>query len=267
MLSSIFGGGEKKVIGMVHFPPLPGSPYYDDKRQGLDFIKQRIEHDLSALQNGGIDAVMFCNENDRPYVFTADYASIAVMSEVIGELKNKIKIPYGIDVLWDPKAAIAVAKATGGSFIREIVSGAYISDMGVWNTSVGEFYRYRRLLEANHITVFFNICAEFASNLDRRPLETIAKSVVFSSMADVILISGPMTGMPPALESIAKVKKEVNVPVFINTGLSVDTVDTLLETADGAIVGTYLKRDGITWNEVDEERVEALMKKVKSLRG
>ena len=153
-------GKEKPIIGMVHFPPLPGSPLYNDDK-GIDYILERVRHDLNALQNGGIDAVMFCNENDRPYKLNADYATVATVSRVIGELIDEITVPFGIDILWDPYAAIAVAKATGAKFIREILTGVYVSDMGLWNTSVGDLYRYRKLLDASNIAVFFNISAEY----------------------------------------------------------------------------------------------------------
>lgn len=263
VIEDIFGK-KKVIIGMVHFPPLPGSPLYDDEK-GLKYIIERIKYDLKALQDGGVDGIMFCNENDRPYVLKADYSTVATMSYVIGIVRDEINVPFGIDVLWDPMAAIAIAKATGAKFIREIITGAYVSDMGIWNTSVGELYRYRKLLDANDIAVFFNISAEFAWNLDRRPLEFIAKSVAFSSLADVILVSGPMTGLPPTSEQIRKVKEMVNVPVFANTGVNINNLEDILEVADGAIVGTSFKKDGITWNPVDEKQVKKFMDKVKRL--
>ena len=48
---------------------------------------------------------MFGNENDRPYEFTVDAASTATMAYVIGSLKE-IKIPFGVNVLWDPMATM-----------------------------------------------------------------------------------------------------------------------------------------------------------------
>ena len=257
---------EKPIIGMVHFPPLPGSPLYDDSN-GMDYILERVRADLRALQDGGIDGVMFCNENDRPYTFKADFSTVAAMSRVIGELINEIRVPFGVDVLWDPLAAIAIAKATGASFIREVITGVYASDMGLWNTNVGELYRYRKLIGASDVRVFFNISAEFASRLDRRSLKEIAKSVVFSSLADVVLVSGPMTGEAPDVSHIEEVKTAVDVPVFANTGVKKENVQTVLKVADGAIVGTSLKKDGITWNPVDVERVRNFMETVKKVRN
>ncbi|MFP4611851.1 MAG: BtpA/SgcQ family protein [Spirochaetaceae bacterium] len=266
LMNEVFGGRRKVVIGMVHFPPLPGTPLYDDTT-GMDRIRRVIREDAKALQAGGIDAIMFCNENDRPYNFDADFMTVSAMSEAIGEIRNELEIPYGVDVLWDPKAALAVAKATGAQFVREIVTNAYVSDMGIWNTNVGEVYRYRKLIDADHIPVLFNIFAEFASRLDARPPEVIAKSVAFSSLADAILVSGPMTGQAPTGEQVSKVKESVDIPVFVNTGLKAATANELLTAADGAVVGTSLKKDGITWNQVEESRVRELMSVVRRVRG
>jgi len=259
-------GKKKIIIGMAHFPPLPGFPLYDDSR-GLDYIIRRIRDDVKNLQDGGVDYIMFCNENDRPYKLEADYTTVAVMGRTIGEIIKEIKVPFGIDILWDPMAAISVAKATEASFIREIITGAYVSDMGLWNTNVGELYRYRKLIDAGNIAIFFNISAEFAYNLDRRPLEEIAESVAFSSLADVILVSGPKTGTPPSAEVIQKVRAKVkNIPVFVNTGLDTENAKELLKVADGAIVGSSLKKNGVTWNSVDKERVKKLMKVVSEIK-
>jgi len=93
------------------------------------------------------------------------------------------------------------------------------------------------------------------------------ESVVFSSLADVILISGPKTGTPPSVEVIQKVKEKVkDVPVFVNTGLNMENAKELLKVADGAIVGTSLKKNGVTWNSVDKERVKKLMKVVNEIK-
>lgn len=256
----------KIIIGMVHFPALPGFILYDDNK-GVEWIVSRVRADLQALQDGGIDAILFCNENDRPYCLNADFATVATMARTIGQLLDEIKVPFGIDVLWDPRAALAIAKATGAQFIREVLTGTFVSDMGFWNPSVGEVYKYKKLINAENIKVFFNICAEFASSLDRRPIEDVAKSVVSSSLADAILISGPRTGVPPSVETLARVKEAVGeVPVLVNTGVNFENVREFLKIADGAIVGTSLKYDGITWNPVDINRVRKFMEYVKEWR-
>jgi len=51
--------------------------------------------------------------------------------------------------------------------------------------------------------------------------------------------------------------------VFINTGARHDNIVDLLPHADGVIVGSSLKVDGITWNPVDPERVRSFMAMVR----
>ena len=108
----------KPVIAMAHFPALPGTPRYDPSL-GVQGIVERMQQDIRYLLDGGVDAIMFCNEDDRPYTFHAGFEGVAVMTRVITELRPTDR-PFGVDFLWDAKAALAVAKATGAAFIREV---------------------------------------------------------------------------------------------------------------------------------------------------
>src|SRR4051795_12166411 len=101
----------KPIIGMVHFPALPGTPLFDDAA-GMAAVRESVRRDLDALQSGGIHAVMFCNENDRPYRLDSDFATVAAMAEVIGSVKTEVQVPFGVNILWDPTATIALAAAT-----------------------------------------------------------------------------------------------------------------------------------------------------------
>jgi membrane complex biogenesis BtpA family protein len=252
-------GVEKPIIAMCHFPPMPGSPLYDEKG-GLAAIKESVARDIDSLQAGGVDAIMFCNEGDRPYNFKASPASLATMASVIGQLLGEVKVPFGCDILWDPQAALALAKATGGRFVREVFTGVYSSDMGLWDTACGEALRFRRNIGASDIKCIFNINAEFAGFIDQRPLQLIAESAVFSSLADIVAVSGTMTGQSTQVSDLEAVKSRLpETPVMANTGITADNVREVLKVADGVVVGTALKRDGHTWNEVDRERVKRFM--------
>lgn len=257
-------GKPKPIIGMIHLPALPGTPLYD-AREGMQAIREWVRRDLDALQQGGIHAVMFCNENDRPYRLDADPASVAAMSDVIGGVRNEVSVPFGVNVLWDPIATIAVAAATGASFCREIFTGAFAGDFGLWVRSAGDAFRYRKQLDAQHVRLMFNINAEFAQQLAPRPIADVAKSVVFDSNPDAILISGPITSQPANASALAEVKEAIGasgVPILANTGFKASNAKEILQYADGAIVGSSLKVDGVTWNPVDEARVRDLIRAV-----
>jgi uncharacterized protein len=262
---SVFGLG-KPVIGMVHLGALPGAPLHDPER-GLEGLVEDASRDLEALQAAGFDAVMFGNENDRPYELAVDPASTATMAFVIGRLCPRIAVPFGVNVLWDAMSTVALAAATGAGFVREILTGYYASDMGPWTPDAGRAMRYRDRLGRRDLAVLYNVSAEFAWSLDRRSLADRARSAVFSSVPDAVLVSGQITGEAPELSEIAAVKRVLpDTPVLANTGVQHDTVAEVLRVADGCIVGSALKVDGDTWNPVDPERAAAFMARVRAAR-
>lgn len=257
-------GAAKPIVGMAHLPALPGAPLYDGAG-GMERIRDAVRRDLEALQAGGIDAVMFCNENDRPYRLEADAASIAGLTDVVATVRGDLSVPFGVDLLWDPRATLAVAAATGAAFAREIFAGAFAGDFGLWVRSAGDAFRYRREVGAEGVRLLFNINAEFAAPVAPRPLPEVARSILFSSSPDALCVSGPITGQPVDASGLAEVAAAVRgsgVPVLVNTGFRAKQAAALLRHADGAVVGSSLKVDGVTWNPVERARVEVLMRAV-----
>jgi membrane complex biogenesis BtpA family protein len=262
----IFGAG-KPVIAMVHLGALPGSPLYD-AAAGIEELVAGARRDLSALQDAGVDAVMFGNENDRPYELKVDAASLATMAYVIGRLAGEIRVPFGVNLLWDAEASIAAAAATGASFAREIFTGTYASDMGMWSPNAGAAMRTRDRLGRRDLALLFNVSAEFAWSLDRRSVADRARSAVFSSIPDAILVSGAITGEPAPLADLEATKRAIpGTPVLANTGVKHATVADTLAIADGVIVGSALKVDGDTWKPVDPARAAEFMRLARAARA
>ncbi|MGQ0485789.1 MAG: BtpA/SgcQ family protein [Hyphomicrobiales bacterium] len=265
MLKQAFGS-HKPIIAMVHLPPLPGTALYD-RDGGMQKIVDSAARDIEALQAGGADALMFGNEGDRPYVTRATPPTLAAMAVAIGRLKPLIKVPMGVDYLWDAAATVALAVAAQAQFAREIFTGVYDSDMGLWVPEGAAALKIRADAGSNHIKLMFNINAEFASPMGERSLAARAKSAVFASLADVVLVSGAMTGEAVEFGNLRQAKQAVkDTPVFANTGVNLDNVGEVLKIGDGAIVGTHFKADGNSWNPVDRARVARFMDKVASLR-
>lgn len=257
----------KPVIGMIHLPPLPGTALYDDTL-GMAGIIDSARRDAEALQAGGIDAVMFGNEGDRPYRTKVGPETIAAVAAAVATVAPGLSVPFGVDVLWDPRATLAVAKATGARFAREVFTGLFGGDLGLWETAAGEVFQYRRAIDAGGVRLLFTINAEFAAPIAPRPLAAVARSVAFSSLPDALCVSGPITGSPAPFDDLQAAKEAAGaVPVFANTGVRLDTIAETLALADGCIVGTALKIDGNTWNNVDPARVRALMAAARAARG
>ena len=259
-------GTEKPVIGMCHLRAFPGDPGYDAAK-GLDWICENGRADLLALQEGGVDAVMFSNEFSLPYLTKVDTITVACMAAIISGLKPDIRIPYGVNVLWDPAASIDLAMATGATFVREIFTGVYGSDFGLWNTNAGDVIRHQHAINAQHVRLLFNIVPESAAYLGGRPIPEIARSTVFNAHPDALCVSGLTAGAETSVQTLEAVKAAVpETPVFANTGVRLDNATDQLAIADGAVIGTAFKQDGNTWNPIDVARVKSMMTRVKAFR-
>ncbi len=265
-LKEVFGTN-KPIIAMVHLLPLPGDPDYDRGRG----MKQTVAHaraDLVALQEGGVDGVMFSNEASLPYLTKVDQVTVAAMARVVGELLDDIRVPFGVNVLWDPIASIDLAAAVGAAFVREIFTGVYASDFGLWNTNCGAVVRHQYAIGAEGVRLLFNIVPEAAAYLAPRAVVEIARSTVFNARPDALCISGLTAGVETSAQVLRQVKEAVpETIVFANTGVRLSNAAEQLAVADGAIVGTTFKRDGYIWNAVDPSRVREFMDTVRQLPG
>ncbi|GED33426.1 BtpA/SgcQ family protein [Brevibacillus centrosporus] len=260
-------GTEKAIIAMCHILPLPGDPYYD-KGKGMDYVVEMTRKDLLALQEGGVDAVMFSNEFSLPYLTDVRTETVAAMARIIGELKKEITVPFGVNVLWDAKKSLDLAAATGAGFVREIFTGVYASDFGIWDTNVGETIRHQHRIGAEQVKLLFNIVPEAAKYMADRDIESISKSTVFNNRPDALCVSGLTAGTETDAQLLQRVKAIVpHTVVLANTGMRLENVEQQLAIADGAVVGTTFKVDGKFENHVDPNRVQAFMDKVKAFRA
>jgi uncharacterized protein len=254
LLKNLFGT-PKPVIAMMHARALPGRPRHDPA-QNLEPIRDALARDLDALQAAGVDGLLFCNEADLPYRLQTGPETAAAMAALVGGLEKKIHVPFGIDIVWDPVASLAVARATGACFVREVFTGTYESDLGLMQPSAKPA---NQQAHQQDVAVFANLTPEFASPLGHRETKDRARSAV-SRGVDAILITGPVTGLPTSIEELQTVKQAVpGTPVLASTGVTTGTIAQTLNTADGVIVGTHLKYNSITWNPVDPARAAAFM--------
>lgn len=257
---------KKPIIAMCHLNPLPGDPYYDEDG-GIQKVVDNARKDVEALQNGGVDGIMFSNEYSLPYLTKMEPITLAAMAFVIGQVKDDLTVPFGVNCLWDPISSLDVAKATGGKFIREIISGVYASDFGIWNTNPGETARHRHRIGADDIKMLYNIVPEAAKYLADRDIAQIAKTTEFNCRPDAICVSGLTAGSETDTQVLTQVKASLKkTPVFCNTGTNKDNIVRQLSASDGAVCATTFKVDGKFENPVDEKRVKEFMDVVKEYR-
>jgi len=257
---------KKPIIAMCHLRALPGDPYFD-KEGGMRKVIDFAYEEMMDLQKGGVDAIMFSNEFSLPYLRKVEPITTAAMARVMGDITKELKIPFGVNVLWDPYASLDLASVTGASFIREIMSGVYASDFGLWTTNSGEIARHRVRTNCENVKMFYNIVPESAKYLADRNIVEIAKTTNFNCSPDVICVSGITAGSSTDMKVLESVKEVLpETAVFANTGCKPHTIEKILSIADGAVVGTTFKKDGKFENRVDLQRVQEFMDKVNSCR-
>ena len=258
----------KPIIGMVHLKPLPGSPRYQES--GIDPILQHAMEDASALANGGVDGLLIENYGDIPFKpVTTDPETVASITVIAKEIMKQVNLPVGVNILRNSGlAALAVCLAVGGQFIRvNIFTDASVTDQGIIQGCAHDLVRYRKQLSATNIRIFVDIHSKHAIPLRERPLEESAQDAAHRGMADALIVTGTRTGVEPRPSDIEVIKASVpDRPLIVGSGVHSGNVGRLFGLADGAIVGTSLKKDGITENPVDEKRVKELMKLVRALR-
>jgi len=257
-------GVNKAVIGMVHLRALPGSPRWAGN---MEAVVQAALEDARALADGGVDALLVENYGDVPFTTgRVDSATVAGMAVVIGEIKRAVTLPIGVNVLKsDALSALAVAAAVGGRFVRVNVHvGAVVADQGILQSRAHDSLRYRRLLGLD-ISILADVQAKHGMPLAPIPLEQEARDCLSRGLADGLVVSGAATGEPTPMNDLKRVRGAVpHVPLLVGSGATPETAAALLSIADGLIVGTAVKRDGILANPVDPGRVRRL---VEAARG
>lgn len=264
MLHLRWQGKSKIVIGMLHLPALPGAPGY---RGNLNAIHESLLRDADALAAGGVHGMMMENFGDVPfYPGRVPAHVVAQMTSLAAEVRRAVDLPLGINVLRnDGLSALAIAHAVGASFIRvNVLCGARVTDQGLIQGIAHDLLRERAMLNAHEIKIFADVDVKHSAALAQRPLADEVDDLIERALADAVIVSGAGTGKATDPTKATQVKQSAGKTlVFIGSGITADTIETFRDSADGFIVGTALKRDGVWSNPVDVTRVKELMSRIK----
>lgn len=262
-------GRDKVAIGTIHLRPLPGSPAY--RGESLDSILEAALTDAEAYTAGGIDGLIVENSGDVPFSKPDDIGpeTIAYMTSLTGAVVRAAHIPVGVNCLANAVIpAIAAASAAGARFVRSNQwVNAYIANEGYVEGASSRALRFRTSISAHHIRVFADVHVKHGSHsivADRLVSEQARDAEFFD--ADVLIATGLRTGHATSIAEVDDVRAGSQLPVIVGSGLDVGNIDALFGAADGAIVGSSLKRDGAWWNPVERARVEALMERARRIR-
>ncbi len=266
-LDELFGV-KNPIIGMVHLWPLPGAPGYSG--YGMDTILDQARHDTEALLEGGVDGLIVENMWDLPYYASTGVQMEAVTAQAVAarEVVKMADVPVGVNVIhngWQAELAIAVAAGLG--FVRVcILTGARLWDTGdLDHGCAANLLRRRKELGAEHLKLFADVDKKHSLPFPGLDLETHIEWTEFYR-ADALIVSGRMTGDAPPLDKVRQAKEAATRPILMGSGTTAENITAFLKYADGAIVGSSLKVDGVAENPVDVARVRRYMVAVRDTR-
>ncbi len=251
-----------RVVGMVHLLPLPGSPGYAGD---LASIRNAALRDARALAEGGVDAIMIENFGDIPFFKSSVPAhTVAHLAALALDVKRAVgSVPIGINCLRnDGCAALSIAHAVGASFVRvNVLTGARVTDQGVIEGIAAELSRLRVTLGAKDIEIWSDVDVKHSAPLAPRPVQEEVWDTVERGACDALIVSGYGTGKPTD-PAIARTVREAapHTPIYVGSGVTLQSLDAFRGTVTGVIVGTHFKKDGRVENAVDVKRVRALVK-------
>lgn len=253
--------GRVPLIGMVHLPPLPGSPRWGGD---MDAVLARARRDAEALAEGGAGGIMVENFGDVPFSSgSVSPATIAAVTRAVEAVRRTVgdALPVGVNVLRnDAAAALSIAAVTGASFVRANVhAGVMVTDQGIIEGRAHDTMMLRRLLGAP-VLLFADVLSKHAAPLGETSIELAVADTIERGLADAVIVTGAATGHETDLSDVAQARAAAKThPVLVGSGVTINNIAATLRIADGVIVGTGVKVGGVTTNPVDVERVRALV--------
>jgi membrane complex biogenesis BtpA family protein len=259
----------KPIIGMIHVAALPGTPRHG--RSIPEIVGQAVD-EARQYTDAAVDAVLIENMHDLPYLNGAVGPEIiAALTAVAVAVRSTTPLPLGVQVLAAAnREALSVAHASGADFIRaENFVFAHVADEGLMpQAAAGPLLRFRRQIGAERIRIFADIRKKHASHALTADvaLAELARAAEFSG-ADGIIITGAATGCPAAPADVASAKQAVQIPVWVGSGVTAANIGDHWHAADGFIIGSAFKQDGVWRHPLDPARVRELVDRVRALRG
>ncbi len=267
-LEELFGVS-KPIIGTIHVLPLPGAPRY--RGQSMREVVAQAVADARAYEDGGIDGLIVENEGDIPFLKPDEVGieTVAGLTAVSVAVREAVRVPIGINCLANAVCqSLAVAKAADARFVRANQwANAYVANEGIVEGAAARALRFRTTLRADDVRVMADVHVKHGSHaiVADRDIEQMTHDVEAFD-ADVLIATGQRTGDPTPREELNAIKRAASLPVLIGSGLRATNALHLMAVADGAIVGSAMKYEGVWWNAVSTERVRTIMSQIETLR-
>lgn len=256
-----------ECIGVIHLPPLPGSPGSAGEKpaETLKRVSQWAVKESLIIQKHGFDGIIIENFGDAPfYKNRVPPETIASMAMIASHVRSECRLPIGINVLRnDAFAALAIASVSGAQFIRvNVLSGVAATDQGLIEGEAASLIREKIRLNADSIKIMADVHVKHARSLSSTHLAIAIEETAGRGGADAVIISGDTTGRAPQVPLIKEALlagEESHVPVYLGSGAKPELLSHFPKELR-IIVGSTLRKGGRAGAPLDERRIQEFMR-------
>lgn len=253
------------ALCMIQPEPCPGS----FRNEGMSFeeVMELSIREVDMMQKTGFDGYIIQNRNDAPIQQNANPETIAYMSVLAYELKQRFPdMIQGILVDWDGVASLAVADAVQADFIRveHTYTGMEVGYAGIMQAQCVDICMMRKRLNSK-VPVYADVQEIHYEQIGGKKIVDAAWDSVQNAFADGLFIGGHST--EESMQIYHDVRKRLGdeVPLFLSAGSNGDNIRELLTCYDGVSVGTWVK-NGNMKNPIDPDRAKIFMDGVREAR-
>ena len=278
----------KPLIGVVHLPPLPGSPGYQrrlfprvgGRRWGLREIIDYAVEEARKYEEAGFDGVIVENYGDQPYQVSVGAGQAAAMARVVSRVVESVGIPVGVNLLRNSGyEAVYVAYVSGARFVRvnnlcEVrvsTEGMLMPALGGVARAVSELGLYDDLEEGSFaILADVDVKHSYPITHGVRASRIVGECLARAGFRiAAIVATGGETGEEPSIEHVEELASAATASgsrLIVGSGVSPHNLSKYWRLADGFIVGTHVKVGDFVENPVSLEKARLLATLVRHYR-
>jgi len=248
-----------KLIGMIHLPPLPGSPGYRGLtiREYLDYSVKEAE----KLYVAGFNGVIIENYMDYPFsIRISDRISLELFSKIVEHVRREFNdFEIGVNILRNSGVEAAwIACVSNADFIR--VNSYYepvLAPEGFLQPIAREIWSVLNTLDCR-VKIYADVNVKHA-----KPLIDIVDALhdtCSRGRVNGVIITGRATGYETSLNDILLARRMCrDKEIWVGSGVNHDNIGSYIDIVDGLIIGTSIKIDGVTSNPIDVNRAKLIV--------
>lgn len=252
----------KPIIGMIH---LAGINSEDRIARAIREIKtyDKFGFDGALVENyhGSLHEVLQVMQRMQP----KEPNDSLYKKLKFWEKQEKLNLKLGVNILSNEyDHAFPMVTSYGGSFIQvDRIAGNYKGVGGIQNC---HYDTYKNQKGNKEIVVLGGVWPKYYQPVDGSDLKADIEEA--KKRAEAIVVTGAGTGIETSLDKVKLFRAYCGEhPLILAAGATAENISNYWPYIDGVIIGSYLKKDRKTENELDLESIAKVTSEIQRLRA